>query len=176
MKEYYFKYDFSGIEVVAKTKKEIEKVILALKFLKSKEKKYFKLLKDLKAILVLFKKDYDNLLWIREKIYICETLTILESSKEYLTSLLLHEAIHIWQYNKGKKYYGDKAEKDAYLKQRKFLVKYGKKDEVLWLDKCFKEKWWVYKGSRKIDFYDSNILINFAKKYLNGRLVLRKIK
>lgn len=91
----FFSKRIYGIEIVASTKKEINKLKRALEFIKLKETKILKTLQWLKAILVFPGKTYNNLLVLEKKIYICQPKTILESSKQYLASLLVHEAKHI---------------------------------------------------------------------------------
>lgn len=171
----YFSNDVYGIEVIAITKKEIEKIRKAIHFIKTRDPKSFNLFRRLKAILVLPEKGYDNQLFLKEKVYICQTGTILESSISYLASLFIHEARHMWQYyKKWKKIYGNKAEKDAYDFQRKFLLKFGEKEEVEWLDKLFKEKWWVYKdkkGKKTLISPKSDLFAKFVSQYLSGAIL-----
>ena len=173
MKKYLFKNVY-GIEVVAATDKEIEKIRKAIGFIKTRDLKSFNLFRRLKAILVLPEKDYDNQLFLEEKVYVCQTGAILESSISYLASLFIHETRHLWQYNKGKHYYGNEAEKDAYSVQRKFLLKFRKKEEVEWLDKLFKEKWWVYKdkkGKKTLISPKTSLFVKFVSQYLSGKIV-----
>lgn len=172
--KYKFK-KFLNIEIVAKTDKEIKKITEALEFIKIEDEKSFSILRNLKAILVLPKKRYDNTLFVKESVYICQAGTILRSSVFYLASLFVHEVRHLWQYRKGKHYYGNKAEQDAYKFQRKFLKKFGEKSkkEIKWLDKLFKEKWWIYtnkKGKKTLISPNDKLFINFLNKYLENKL------
>lgn len=176
MKKYLSKNVY-GIEVVAATDKEIEKIRKAIGFIKIKDSKSFNLFRRLKAILVFPNKDSDNQLFLKEKVYVCQTGTILESSVSYLASLFVHEARHIWQYNKKwRRHYGNKAEKDAYGSQRKFLLKFGEKEGVEWLDKRFKEKWWIFrdkKGKKTLISPITGLFVKFVSQYLSGAIVKR---
>lgn len=173
MKKYLSKNVY-GIEVMVATDKEIKKIRKAINFIKNEDSKSFNLLKRLRAILVISTKGYDNQLFMREKVYVCQTDTILESSMSYLASLFIHEARHIWQYYKNwKKNYGNKAEKDAYDFQRKFLLKFGGEGEVEWLDKLFKEKWWVYRGKngkKTLISPKTGLFTKFISQYLANKL------
>ena len=164
---------FLNIEIVAKTDNEIKKIVKALEFIKAKDKKSFNILKKLNAILVLPKKGYDNTLFVKKSIYICQAGTVLRSSISYLSSLFIHESRHLWQYSEGKNYYGDKAEKDAYKLQREFLEKFGNKKETEWLDRLFKEKWWVYtdkKGKKTLISPNDRLFNKFLDQYLANKL------
>ena len=174
----YLSRNVYGIEVVATTDKEIEKIRKAIYFIKTRDLKSFNLFKQLKAVLIFPKKYYDNLLFLKEKVYVCQTGTILESSISYLASLFIHEARHLWQYYKGRHYYGNEAETDAYNVQRKFLVKFEEKGEVAWLDKRFKEKWWVFKdkkGKKTLISPKTNLFVKFVSQYLSGAIVKSKL-
>ena len=177
MKKYHSN-NIYGIEVVAITNEEIKKIEKAIHFIKTKDSKSLNLLKRLRAILVFPEKGYDNLLFLKEKVYVCQTGTILESSISYLASLFIHEARHLWQYYKGRHYYGNEAETDAYNVQRKFLVKFEEKGEVAWLDKRFKEKWWVFKdkkGKKTLISPKTSLFIKFVSQYLSGAIVKSKL-
>jgi hypothetical protein len=172
MKKFLLKKIY-GIEIVAPTKKEINKLKKALEFIKIKEEKVLKILQWLRAILVFPGKTYNNWLVLDKKIYICQPKTILESTKQYLASLLVHEAKHIFQYKNKQKTVGRKAEFSAYKFQRKFLVKYGKPSEVEWLDQQFQEKWWLKfekesKGTTSSSNYKT--FLKFIDLYIKGKL------
>lgn len=139
------KTKFRNIHVSGPDLETITKVRKALNLVFSRHKQAVLYLKKLKAIIVLRGK-YDNLLFGGLKVYICETGTVKESTTSYLASLFVHEARHIFQYSKKNKYRtSTQKEKDAYLFQRKFLIKLNKEGEALGLDEQYKSKWWVFK-------------------------------
>jgi len=135
---------YSDTDIVSSKRKEKKKIkdalTLASKFFDPRENPFV-------AIICLDRKGYDNLYFPEKKIYILQKPTVIESSVEYLASLLVHEYAHFLQYSKKKKFTGDRAEKEAYERQKKFLKKFGSKDEVAWLDHLFKnEPWWKFKS------------------------------
>lgn len=172
MQRYHCK-NILGIEIVAATKSEVHKVSAALRFLKTRNVKALKTLQMLRAILVFPKLDYDNTLLVKEKIYICQRGTVLGASTQYLASLLVHEVRHLEQYKRDIKFYGDVAERDAYRIQRQFLKKYSTKEELDWLAKLFKERWWIFKdvkGRKTLVSPDDKRLRKFAQRYLKNKL------
>lgn len=141
----YQRKKICGICIMAQTPKELRCVEIAIKFVAKKEKKLLIQLKKIDAILVYAKKrGYDNLLFAKERIYVCQTRTVLDSTKEYLASLFLHEARHLSQFEKKKLWQGNKAEEGAYRFQRRFLEKYSTPEEIQWLDEAYRGKWWVF--------------------------------
>lgn len=171
----YQKKKIFNTNIVARTSEEIQGVLNALCFASSREKKLSAYLKKISAILVYSKKTgYDNLLFPKEGIYVCQTRTVLDATREYLASLFVHEARHLWQFKKKKPYYGDIAEEDAYHFQRRFLKKYGIIEDVEWLDELYKQKWWVFKdkksGKRKSVSPRDRIFKKFVERYVSGNL------
>lgn len=150
---------YKNITIKADTEKEVNSLIKALRFVDKNGKQYAKKLQTLELILVLQNNgDYENELLAEYSIWICNSKTILECSATYLASLLVHEARHLIQYDKnmfpgyGKKSQTkrsknleQKLEMDAYTAQRNFLKKLKLNREIEWLDKQFKEKWWLSK-------------------------------
>ncbi|MEW6616882.1 MAG: hypothetical protein AB1333_00440 [Patescibacteria group bacterium] len=173
-KQVYVFRKYSGIEIGAKNEEEIARIKKALQFVRTRGKKFFIPIQFLKSILVRPKGKYNNLLFPREGVYVCEPGTINESSKSYLGSLFVHEGTHMKQYIWKRKYKGNGAEQEAYMTQRKFLKIHGSKDEVEWLDSMFKDKWWVKKkmekGKKNIMRDTDKKLIQFCAKYINGKL------
>ena len=80
--------------------------------------------------------------------------------------------------------YGARAERGAYLVQRRFLSKVGKKFEVRWLDKEYKEQWWnTEKQDKKTGGgYDTESVTDYRKlfpafirMYKQGKLKIQEI-
>lgn len=136
------------IKIISSNKSERKKVADALTFIKKHHPNAWKLLLNLKSIVVIQKRGYDNALFPTLMVYICKSGTVKGYSIAGLAGLLVHEARHIWQYKNHKKWCGDSAEKDVYLFQQKFLLKFGTQKEMEWLDKQFKKKWWKNTGSK----------------------------
>jgi len=178
MKNVYYSKKIYNIEILASTKIEIDIIKKALLFIKTHAPQSFSRLKKLQAIIIYPNKDYNNILFPKENIYICQQGTIIESSMPYLASLLIHEAHHLLQYKKDQKHHGQKTEEEAYKAQRRFLKKYGTKAEVDWLDNLFKDEWWIKrdKKTKKI-IYDKNddilknLLINYQKNKITKILI-----
>lgn len=175
----FYKQKIQGVNVISKTKKEASKIRGAIFFLKRRRPQVFKLVKTLNAILVYSKRGYENQLFYKERIWICKTQTVLESSIAYLTSLLVHEAEHLRQYDKGEKPFGSKAEEGAYRRQRKFLKSTGTEEEVSWLDSLYKEKWWIRKknnGKTELFNRSNRVFGKFIELYLSKKLQTRLLR
>lgn len=146
MKEKFFIKKTYGIEIIAATRREINALESALRFIKRKDTEIFKKFERVKAVLVYPKRGYDNAVYMEDdpRVWVCESGTVLEASREYLAGLLVHEAHHMAQWARGIRGYGDRVENAAYLVQRRFLVRAGaRKDDIEWLDVQRKERWWV---------------------------------
>lgn len=132
---------FSGIEIVAKSEKDIQKIISAILCIKQDDVGKKKI-RNLKQIAIQQKKSYANDLFFPERIWICQLGTVRESSVAYLASLLVHEIFHILQMKRGLKNDNFKLEPAAYKAQIKFLEKYGTKTEVQHVKKLLKQGHW----------------------------------
>jgi len=172
--KYYFK-KFKTIDVIAGDQENLRRVVETLRFIEKKEPKFFKQIQKLRAIIVRRAGTYNNSFFPKELVYVCEPATIREASQAYLSSLLVHEGVHIKQYTSKRTYIGDVAEEEAYKTQKKFLKKYGTDYEVEWLDEIFKKKWWVKKdkkGKIRREFLGdkNNRLAKICEDYTRGKL------
>lgn len=152
------------IEIVSNSQNDINKILETLLFIKKKSKDNWRQIKLITAIIVSPKNGYDNQLFPKERIWICQAGTVRKSSIPYLASLLMHEACHIGQYRMENKKWTESLEKQAYQVQRNFLAKYGTLKEVDWLDKMFKKRWWL--DNFKI-YKTSSLKKNYFRKILN---------
>lgn len=151
----------------------------AVLFVKRNRPRTFKLIKSLDAILIYQKRGYENQLFYKERIWVCKTQTVLESSLAYLASLLVHEAEHLRQHDGGKRAFGSRAEGEAYRAQRRFLKSTGTKEEVMWLDSLYKKKWWVRRtsdGKATLFTRSQGPFNNFVALYLSKKLHTRPLK
>ncbi len=135
------RYRQSGIEIVGSTLKDLKKVSEAILFLK-KDDVWGNKLNNLKKIIIHGKNSYDNELFHRGRIWVCQLGTVRESSVVYLASLIAHEIYHVLQRKKGMDNVNSRMEPAAYGAQIRFLKKYGTKRDVWWVSKLLKEKHW----------------------------------
>lgn len=143
-----------GPQIKDTSSSRMRKIRKAFRLVEIKSPANYRVLLKLERILV-YPSDgkYLSFYFPKENVYVCDSRLITESSLPYLASLFLHEARHVWQHrtNKKKIYKNlDLCETDAYKFQRKFLKKFGSKNELDWLDEQYKNKWWkTAKSSKK---------------------------
>lgn len=176
---FYLKKFKRGV-IVAPAKVHIKKLTEALRFFSYYDPETFRKFRSMKAILVYPGGGYESDFGLhgKERIWVCGTKSVTGSPVGYLASVLVHETWHLVQYNRGTKNYGARAERGAYLKQRRFLLKVGDKESVRWLDTVFKKKWWVHKtpdGKKTLHFPVSKPLRKFVDDYKTGKLKTKKI-
>ncbi len=135
------KYKQSGVEIIGIRLKDLKKVAEAVLFLGS-DSVWRGKLKNLKKIVIHNKNSYDNELFHRGKIWVCQLGTVRESSVVYLASLIAHEIFHAIQGKRGMDNINSRMEPAAYKAQIRFLSKYGTKQDVQWVSKLLKEKHW----------------------------------
>ncbi|OGX06894.1 MAG: hypothetical protein A2Z88_08485 [Omnitrophica WOR_2 bacterium GWA2_47_8] len=169
-----------GIQLVAKTRREIDALVKALRLIRRRAPKLFRCFRFLDAVLVYPKRSYDNAIYMHDDpyVWVCESGTALESSPAYFAGLLVHEAVHVAQWRRGIRRHSTRMEEEAYHAQRRFLKNIGANDEVAWLDEQFKERWWV-KGrgeaqKRSVDRISARHR-RFLASYRSGTLPLRHL-
>ena len=182
-KRFYRAYVF-GIAIIAPQKILMQKLTRALHLIYETDNNIFQKVLNIKHILIYPGKDYYGVVFEKQRIFVDQPKTIQDSSVAYLASSLVHEAWHIDQYIRGIVEYGARAERGAYLVQRRFLSKVGKKFEVHWLDKEYKSQWWEPKGQSKETGggYDTDSVTEyrklfrvFIKLYKQGKLKIKDI-
>src|SRR3989344_7613114 len=131
--KYFYKKRACGIDIVSPSKREISKIREALEFIEKNQPPAFRKTRKFKAILVYPKRGYENNIFSEERIWICKPQTVRESSVPYLASLLIHEAQHLLQHDRGMRDSGARAEGEAYKVQRDFLLSFGNEREISWL-------------------------------------------
>jgi hypothetical protein len=134
-------YKQSGIEITGEAVKDIKKIAEAVLFLES-DSTWKKKVRNLKQIIVHSKNSYDNELFYRGAIWVCQRGTVREATIPYLASLIAHEIFHILQDKRGMDNINSRMEPAAYNAQIRFLEKYGTKRDVWWVSKLLKEKYW----------------------------------
>ena len=173
-----------GVRIVAPQKALIQKLAYAFHLIHETDQNAFKKVLKIKHILIYPGNDYYGAAYERQRIFIDQPKSIRDSSTAYLASSIIHEAWHIDQYLRGIVEYGARAERGAYLVQRKFLSKTGKKFEVRWLDKEYKGQWWnTEKQDKKTGGgYDTGSVTNYRKlffafirMYKHGKLKIKEI-
>lgn len=168
----------NGTRIVASSKSEVARTARALKLVKRYQGEEFSQADNLAAVLVYPKRDYDNELFVKKKIWICQSGTVQESSPEYLASLLVHEMSHLAQYRQRKKYFGAVAENRAYKAQRKFLTQINDTRSIQWLNRQYKKRWWLYKpkSGGPTPIFPSHFLFRkFLKKYELKKMTIKII-
>ena len=173
-KAFYLQKKFNII-IIAPKIKYIKKIEQALIFLKKEDKNSFrKVIKNLKIIFIVPVKGYKNMMFLKDKIWFSYSGFFEDKDVpyQYLASLLLHEAQHIVRYKRGNKPIGYYAEKEAYLAQRKFLLKIKYNNYVEWLDSEFKKRWWQTPSQEMKEIF---VFDKFLKAYKENRLKLIKV-
>lgn len=173
--QYYQLLHESGV-IVAHDKKLIRKFIRAFSVIDNVGGIYSSIRKNIKTILVFPGKDYYTEVFPQKKIWMCQPKTVRESSLEYLASLVIHEAWHIVQHKRGVKNIGSRGERGAYLVQRRFLALAKDRQSLRWLDKAYKEKWWLDADDNSETRPSDNqgdtrsSMLKFLKQYESGKL------
>jgi len=156
------------ITIVARSPKDIKGVCNALSFIEKNNKSLLKKVQKINGVLIRSIHSYDNELILPEKIWVCGTGTVRESSVSYLASLLIHESVHCIKYEQGSLNKNFRDEPVAYRAQIMFLKKYGEKREYLYVTKLLKEKYWkknFISISKNENIKSTNNLYNYYKKY-----------
>lgn len=172
----YYQLLHKNSVIVAYDKKLIRKFIRTFSLIDKLGGAYPSICKNIRTILIFPGKDYYTEVFTSKKIWMCQPKTVRESSLEYLASLVIHEAWHIVQHARGVKNISSRGERGAYLVQRRFLELAKDKQSLRWLDKAYKEKWWIdadenseTRPSNNQEDTRSNML-KFLKQYKNGEL------
>ncbi|MDP3956450.1 MAG: hypothetical protein Q8P97_00455 [bacterium] len=152
----FFRKKIFNIEIVSKSLSDLNKMVEAIIYLRKKHPPYFSLTKKLKGVFVYPKLGYDNEFFPMEKVWVCELRTVRESSTIYLASLLVHEAVHLRQFESGIAKNTKKTELDAYQVQKKFLSKAGDKISAQWIMEQYKENWTRYHYKSSKQFFKPN--------------------
>lgn len=183
-KKSFFRAVVFDIDVVSKNKEDIEKIRQAIHLIKKIDPRLFSKVLRLKAILIYPGKNEYGAVYEKERIFIDQPKSINISSIQFLASSIIHEAWHIDQYFHGTRKFDGRAERGAYIAQRKFLKKTGTRFELNWLDRQYKSQWWKPEsteekrdsGYDKIGVGRANIEFwQFLNKYKEGKLFLRDL-
>jgi hypothetical protein len=183
-KKLFFKTVIFDINIVSQNKSHLKKIKKALELIRDTDDSLFKKVLRLKAILVFHGKDYYGVVFEKQRVYIDQPKAIKDSSVEFLASSIIHEAWHIDQYTRGTRKFDGRAERGAYLIQKKFLMKVRRKFEIKWLDREYKLKWWQPEDTfdKKSSGYDRTNVDKkgidfwlFFKKYQTNKLKIRTI-
>ena len=182
-KQFYSSVAF-GIRVVSPKKALIQKLTSALNLIRETDYNLFKKVLEIKCILIYPGNDYYGVIYEQRRIFVDQPKDVQDSSVPWLASSLVHEAWHIDQYKRGIVEYGMRTERGAYLVQRRFLSKVGKKFELRWLDRQYKEQWWKPEKQSKEtgDGYDLDsvtdyrkLFSTFIKLYKQGKLKIKEV-
>jgi len=132
-------------------REEISKIEKALNKLRKVRPGLFEVFtKNIKTIKVLRDSDTDhNELIFKNRSYVINH-SILESKTNYLVSLFAHEAKHVQQYLRGVKNIDSRAERMAYMIQKKALIELGETSLVKWLTGYYREKYCIDSGKKPI--------------------------
>ena len=134
-----------GITIAATQKTVLEKLKRAVSFAVQHDIQSSRLVKRMRAILVYPRNGYDNELFRKSRIWVCEMKTIRESSTPYLASLLVHEGWHLAQFSRGVRNVHSRAERTAYKTQAKFLTAIGDKRGARWVGQQLRSRAWETK-------------------------------
>lgn len=178
---WYYKASIFDIEVVFHVKNHFKKIKKALNLIKEIDSILFKKVLKIRAILIFHDGD-DDYSEIKDCIWVNHYGTFREITITYLASLMVHEAWHIFQRERGVKNIASRAERGAYLVQKRFLLAVGDKYSAKWLDRAYKEKWWLDKDKEhKTRQVEDNkkarkTAFKFLKQYQQGKLKIKEIK
>ncbi len=140
--ETWYKKTYRATDIISRNQNIITKLQRAFVYIERLNELGFDFAQDIRCVLVYPGNDYYTEMFAPDRIWVVQPKTVRESGLNYLTSLLIHEAWHIVQWRKGVHNVGSRAERGAYLKQRKFLAAIHDSSSIRWLDKAYKEKWW----------------------------------
>ncbi|KKU17158.1 MAG: hypothetical protein UX26_C0006G0007 [Parcubacteria group bacterium GW2011_GWC1_45_9] len=184
-KKQFYKTVLWGIEAVSINKSHLKKIKRSLELIKNTDNFLFRRVLRLKAILIFPGKSYYGAVYERKRIFIDQPKSIVESSVQFLASSIIHEAWHVYQYAHGTRKFDGRAERGAYIAQRKFLKKTGKKSELKWLDREYKTEWWRPEDTKdkKDSGYDKKGVdkanadfLDFLKQYRQNELKIKEIE
>ena len=180
----FYKIEPFGIPTISKSKGHLRKIKKSLVLIQNTDILLFRKVLRLRLILVFPGDSYYGVVFPGQRIYIDQPKAIRDSSIPFLASSIIHEAWHIDQHERGMRDFSGKAERGAYLVQRRFLTKTGSKREVKWLDREYGLKWWQPEDTaeKKQSGYD-NVSTNKSvsefrklfKQYKQGKLKIEEI-
>lgn len=185
LKKQFYETVLWGIEVISQGKSHLKKIKQSLELIKNTDNLLFKKALRLKAILIFPGKSYYGAVYEKERVFIDQPKSIVASSVPFFASSIVHEAWHVYQYARGTKKFDGRAERGAYLVQRRFLKKAGRKSELKWLDREYKVKWWRPEDTKdkKSTGYDNRGVeksredfAEFLSRYKQGKLKTKNIK
>lgn len=185
LKKQFYKAAFCDVEVISQKKSHLKKIKQSFELIKNIDNSLFKKVLRLRAILIFPGKSYYGAVYEKERVFIDQPKSITASSVPFLASSIVHEAWHVYQYAHGTRKFDGRAERGAYLAQRRFLKKAGRKSELKWLDCEYKVKWWKPEDTKdkKSTGYDNRGVEksreDFAEllsQYKQGKLNIKEIK
>ncbi len=177
----FYKAKTFGIDIVFRVKNHLKKIEKALNLIKEIDPILFKKALKIRAILIFHDGD-DDYGEIKDYIWVNHYGTFRGITITYLASLMVHEAWHIVQRERGVKNIASRAERGAYLVQKRFLLAAGDKYSAKWLDRAYKEKWWLDKDKEhktrqvKDNKKVRKTALGFLKQYQQGKLRIKEIK
>ncbi len=178
---WYYKTSIFEIEIVFRVKNHFKKLKKALDLINAIDPCLFKKVLKIKAILIFHDGDGDYG-EIKDRIWVNHYRVFRGITITYLASLMIHEAWHILQRERGVKNIASWAERGAYLVQKRFLLAANDKYSAKWLDRAYKEKWWLDKDEEhktrqvKDNTKARKTALGFLKQYQQGKLKIKAIK
>jgi hypothetical protein len=176
MNNIFYLKKIGDIKIISFSKEIIKNIKRALEALKYWDKIEFKRVnKNLKKIIVLPDVAVYNYLDIEKRAWVSgyELFEDKDCDVPYIASLLIHEAHHIAQSFSGNEYFGERAEKNAYLRQRSFLKKINYDYAVEWLDEQYKKEWWKEMDE---DVVSKNKFKNLISSIERGQVSIKELK
>lgn len=106
--------------------KQYNRLVAAFDLLTKTDVSIAKKALTLKEIKIRNVAGYDNELFPQKRLWLVDKLVIEKNTIDYIASLIVHETVHLLQYDRGVRNIDGRAERLAYTTQAKFLEKIGR--------------------------------------------------
>ncbi len=111
----------------------------AFTILESESTQIKKTIHRLQVIRIKNRKSFNNELFPGKSEWVCDRYVIEKNTIVYLASLILHELVHIDQYDRGVRNIHGRAERKAYKIQAEFLIRHGRQRDAISILKYFEK-------------------------------------
>jgi hypothetical protein len=117
---------YKDIKLNTLDEKQHNRLVAAFDLLTKTDVSIAKKALTLKEIKIRNVAGYDNELFPQKRLWLVDRLVIDKNTIDYIASLIVHETIHLLQYDRGVRNIDGRAERLAYTTQAKFLKKIGR--------------------------------------------------
>lgn len=117
---------YKNIKLNTLDEKQYHRLVAAFDLLIKTDAFFAKKALTFKEIKIRNIEGYDNELFPQKRLWLVDRFVIEKNTIDYIASLILHEVVHLLQYDRGVRNIDGRAERLAYTTQAKFLKKIGR--------------------------------------------------